>query len=290
MRTNLLLIVILGMVCWPSFIHAQTDPVLRGALERSYMNWRDAMLRGDAQAWAGSITRYRQTVIRNSIVSDRRVFPDAVFSTGTQPPALGGLSLLEAQAVGPTAHLVYFGKIDLGQDRELLRDHILKLKFYQEDGVWKYDSNRIVRLDSAPEVRKSLQEGKRPDFLDSPEYTPPGVLPEVPPLCRVPDFRAGFKLQSFGFETTIRMNGIAYEPVEDGLDQQLLIGGLVKGKNEITLNIKPVKLPEGEKAELQLRVYLLEDDPGKPGKEVLRWVAPASAVPASITLPIEIAR
>ncbi|OYW77548.1 MAG: hypothetical protein B7Z37_03730 [Verrucomicrobia bacterium 12-59-8] len=261
---------------------------LQAALEKVYLKWRDAMLRKDAQAWAASITRYRQTVIRNMVVSERQTFPDAVFASDVQPPALAGLRLLEVEAVGDTAHLVYFGRIDMGQDKELIRENLLKLKFHRENGVWRYDSNRISRLDGAPEVIKDLQAGKRPDFLDTPEYTPPGSMPPPPPLCRVPDYKAGCKLQSFGYETTMSMNGINYDPVRDGLDQQVLIGGLVNGHNEITLQIKPVPRPEGGKAALQIRVYKLYKDPSKPGTEVLRWEAPESGAPAQVTLPIDV--
>lgn len=264
------------------------DAELRATLEKAYLKWRDAMIRSDAQAWAASITRYRQTVIRNSVVSEMQAFPAAVFASGTRPPPLDGLRLLEVQAVGLTAHLVYFGKVDLGQDSELLRDNLLKLKFYQEGGVWKYDSNRITSLNNTPDVRQALANGEHPDFLDSPEYTPPGSMPPPPPLCRVPDFKAGYKLQTFGYETTISMNGIVYEPVQDALDQQILIGGLVKGHNEITLNIKPVPVPEGGKAALRIHLYKLSNDPEKPGAEVLRWLAPESGAPATITLPIEV--
>jgi hypothetical protein len=289
MRQILLLFLGLSLFHHPVPLSAQrSDDGLRPALESVYLKWRDAMMRKDAQAWAATITLYRQTVIRNSVVSERRTFPDAVFESGVQPPALTGLSLLEAQAVGDSAHLVYFGKIDMGQDKDLIRDNILKLKFYRESGQWKYDSNRVVRLDSAPEVLKDLREGKRPDFLDSPEYTPPGSMPPPPPLCRVPEFKAGYKLQTFGYETTISMNGIEYEPVQDALDQQVLIGGLVRGHNEMTLKLKPVPRPEGESAALQIRVYILSDDPAKPGVEVLRWEAPESGAPAKVTLPIEV--
>jgi hypothetical protein len=272
-------------------LHAQGgDSGLRATLEKSYSQWRDAMIRKDPHAWAASITRYRQTVMRNSIVSERKAFPDAVFSSELTPPALNGLRLLEAQAVGETAHLVYFGKIDMGQDRELLHDDLLKLKFLNEDGVWKFDSNRISSLGAAQEVRQALLAGKAPDFLDTPEFTPPGEAPPVPPLCRVPDHKAGYKLQSFGYETTISMNGFDYEPVQDGLAQETIIGGLVNGHNEVTLNIKPVTVPQGEKASLQFRIYILSNDPEKPGREVLRWQAPESGAPAKITLPVEVSR
>lgn len=284
---SLLLGLSLFQLCSP--VRAQEeDAGLQAALEKVYLKWRDAMLRKDAQAWASSITLYRQTVIRNMVVSERQVFPDAVFASDVTPPALAGLRLLEAQAVGNTAHLVYFGRIDMGQDKDLIRENLLKLKFARENGEWKYDSNRISRMDGAPEVVKDLKAGKRPDFLDTPEYTPPGSMPSPPPLCRVPDYKAGCKLQSFGYATTMSMNGINYDPVQDGLDQQVLVGGLVKGHNEITLRMKPVPRPEGEKATLQIRIYKLSKDPAKPGVEVLRWQAPESGAPAEVTLPIEV--
>lgn len=285
----LLLLPLFCLLFQPAAVSAQTsDAALRNSLELVYNGWRDAMMRGDARAWAASITRYRQTVIRNAIVSERQAFPAAVFSAQVAPPSIEGLRLLEVQAVGQTAHLVYFGRIDLGQDRELVKDNLLKLKFGREDGVWKYDSNRITTLENAPEVRKKLQAGGAPDFLDTPEYTPPGSLPPVPPLCRVPDHKAGYKIESFGYSTTISMNGFTYDYVEDGLEQQVITGGLVNGRNEITLHIKPVEVPKGEKASLQLRVYKLSNDSEQPSSEVLRWKAPDGGAPEKVTLPFTV--
>ncbi|MHB1083151.1 MAG: hypothetical protein ACYC67_27410 [Prosthecobacter sp.] len=289
MRPFLSLLLGLSLLQLCPHAYAQEDEAgLQAVLEKVYYKWSDAMQRKDARAWAASITLYRQTVIRNMVVSERKTFPDAVFASDVQPPALAGLRLLEAQAVGDTAHLVYFGRIDMGQDKELVRENLLKLKFGRENGVWKYDSNRISRMDGAPDVVKELKAGKRPAFLDTPEYTPPGSMPPPPPLCRVPDYKAGSKLQSFGYETTMSMNGITYDPVRDGLDQQILIGGLVNGHNEITLHMKPVPRPEGGKAALEIRIYKLSKDPAKPGTEVLRWQAPESGAPAQVTLPIEV--
>jgi hypothetical protein len=291
MRRFFLLLLVIIFAYYACPVSGQSaDAGLRAALEKSYLEWRDAMIRKDPRAWAASITRYRQTVMRNSIVSERKAFPDAVFSSELKPPALDGLRLLEVQAVGETAHLVYFGKIDMGQDRELLHDDLLKLKFLNENGVWKFDSNRISSFGAVPEVRRALLKGKKPDFLDTPEFTPPGKAPPVPPLCRVPGHKAGYKLQSFGYEVTLSMNGFDYEPVQDGLAQEMIIGGLVNGHNELTLNIKPVQVPEGEKASLQIRVYILSSDPDQPGKEVLRWQAAETGVPEKITLPVEISR
>lgn len=266
-----------------------TDPGLEAALVAAYGRWREAILRKDAPAWAGAITQYRQVVTRNRLVSERLAFPDEVFSLAGNPPKLDGLRLLEAEAAGRTAHLVYFGKVDLGQDASLQKDTVMKLKFGLENGGWKYDSNRFTSLDSAPDVLKALQAGKKAAFLDSSEFTPPGALPPVPPLCRVPEFKGGFKLQSFGYETQVIMNGFDYAPVEDALDQQLVIGGLVSGANEITLRMNPVPTPENQKAAVQIRLYKLDaSQPDKAGTEVLRWEAPEGKAPKEITLPFKV--
>lgn len=291
MRPSLTLTFILLLAAWPlsPVVQAQENgEALRGVLEAAYGRWRDAIIRKDPVGWASSITRYRQTKIRNEIVSELRSFPEAVFSADLHPPPLTGLRLLEAEAAGATAHLVYYGKVDMGQDRELLKDNLLKLRFYQEAGVWKYDSNRIISLDSVPEVRTEIVAGRRPEFLDSPEYTPPGTMPPPPPLCRVPEFKAGYKLQSFGYEATLSAGGCDHAPVQDSLEQQVLIGGLVKGRNEIRLKIRPGKVPDGEKPALQIRIYLLPKDSNLQGREVLRWQAPEGSVPAEVTLPFDV--
>lgn len=291
MRPSLTLLSILLLAGWPLNPVAQAQEngeALRGVLEAAYGRWRDAIIRKDPVGWASSITRYRQTKIRNEIVSELRSFPEAVFSADLQPPPLTGLRLLEAEAAGVTAHLVYYGKVDMGQDRDLLKDNLLKLRFYQEAGVWKYDSNRIISLDSVPEVRTEIVAGRRPEFLDSPEYTPPGTMPPPPPLCRVPEFKAGYKLQSFGYEATLSAGGCDHAPVQDSLEQQVLIGGLVKGRNEIRLKIRPGKVPDGEKPVLQIRIYLLPNDSNLQGREVLRWQAPEGSVPAEVTLPFDV--
>ena len=291
MTLRLSLCLVAGLfACLPSPAPAQSaGPELEAALVAAYGRWRDAMMRQDARAWAGAITQYRQVVTRNQLVSEKQAFPDQVFAAAGEPPKLDGLRLLEAEAVGKTAHLVYFGKVDLGQDRNLLKDTVLKLKFGFENGGWKYDSNRFTSFDTAPEALKALQAGKKADFLDTPEFTPPGTLPPVPPLCRVPEFKGGYKLQSFGYETQVLMNGFDYNPVEDALEQQVIIGGLMTGQNEITLRMSPVPVPENGKSAVQIRLYKLDvTQPDKPGVEVLRWEAPEGKAPKQITLPFTV--
>ncbi|MBK8092426.1 MAG: hypothetical protein IPK32_10740 [Verrucomicrobiaceae bacterium] len=284
-----LLFLLCGLALVTQAAAQRSSTALATTLADAYNAWRSAMIRKDAQAWASAITNYRQVVTRNEIVSSRKAFPEAVFTGAIEPPDLADMKMLEAEAGGTTAHLVYFGVADVEEKSGKNGAVLIKLKFGLEGGVWKFDSNRVTSLENAPTELKALESGQKPEFLNAPEFTPPGSFPPTPPLCRVPDFKAGFKLQSFGYETTLNMNGIDYPPVEHALDQQLIMGGLVRGKNEVTLRLKPAAPAEGQKPSVQLRIYKLDAAaPNKPGIEVLRWEAPTSGAPATITLPIQI--
>lgn len=264
----------------------QDEAALANTLSRAYAQWREAMIQKNPQAWAEAITSFRQTTIRNQIVSSKEAFPSAVFAALGAPPKTESMRLVEAQAAGTTAHLVYFGKIEGGNETADTNEVLMKLKFGLEGGRWRYDSARVTDLDSSPEVLKTLRMGNKPDLLDAPEFTPPGKMPPAPPLCRVPDFKGGLKLQSTGYETQVFMNGFSYDPVENGLDQQLVLGGFMAGSNDITLRIRPVSSPDDQKPVVRLRLYKIDlTKPEQPAIEVLRWESPISGAPKEVTLP-----
>lgn len=264
----------------------QDEAALANTLSKVYAQWREAMIRKNPQAWAAAITSFRQTTIRNEIVSSKESFPAAVFAAPGEPPKTESMRLIEAQAAGATAHLVYFGKIEGGSANAPANEVLMKLKFGLEKGLWRYDSARVTDLDSSPEVLKALREGHKPDLLDAPEFTPPGKMPPVPPLCRVPDFKGGLKLQSTGYQTRVFINGFTYDPVENGLDQQLVLGGFMAGSNDITLHIQPVSTPDGQKPIVRLRLYQIDlTKPEQPAIEVLRWESPDTGAPKQVTLP-----
>ena len=77
----------------------QDESVLAATLSRAYTTWREAMIQKNPQAWAGAITTFRQTMIRNEIVSNKEAFPAAVFAAPGEPPSTDAMRLVEAQAV-----------------------------------------------------------------------------------------------------------------------------------------------------------------------------------------------
>lgn len=262
--------------------------MLRPSLERAYEKWRSAILTQDPKAWAGAITQYRQVVTRNLIVSQRQRFPQAVFAVPLDPPDISSLRLLEVQAVGETAHLLYFGKVNMGGDADQIPDSVLMLKFFNERGVWKFDSNKLLKLLDQPELLAQLKSGGKLDFLDYPEFTPPGKAPAVPAICEVPENVAGCTLQSFGYETRMRINGFDYPVMQDHAEKLFVIGGLKNGANEVTLTVTPTEIPKGEERLLQLDFFVLTGKEDKPPVRVFHYETKEAAVASPLKLPVSI--
>lgn len=261
------------------------DAVLRSTLDRVYHDWRSALINKNMEAWKRATSLYRQVVTRNLIVSGGQPYPASIFEIPIQPPEITKLRLLECEAKGNTAHLVYFGKVDLGLDAEEIPDNILVLKFINENGAWKFDTNRFMNLEEVPDIRAGLLNGTA-DFLNEPAFTPTGVVPPVPAECRKPPHMAALQIQSYGYETRAEMNGFDYPVVADNAEQQLIIGGLAWGKNDLNLRIKPLPIPEGEERILEVNALVITNGKDRPQIRVFSWETTSATPPAEISLPV----
>lgn len=261
------------------------DAALRAGLEKVYHDWRSALINKDMEAWRRSTALYRQVVTRNLIVSGRQPYPDSIFDIPIQPPEITKLRLLECEVRGATAHLIYFGRIDLGLDADEIPDNILILNFINENGSWKFDTSRFMNLADAPEVRAGLQNGAA-DFLDRPEFSPAGVVLPVPAQCREPDYMALLQIQSYGYETKAILNGFDYPPIADNAVQQLVIGGLMRGRNALKVGIKALPVEEGAERLLEINAVIVTGAPNRPQIRVFSWEHKSATPPAEIELPI----
>jgi hypothetical protein len=262
------------------------DPALVAQLSRAYDLWRSAMVAQDARAWAAAITTYRQVVTRNLIVSQKKNFPGAVFEVPVQPPEITGLRLLEAESAGETAHLLLFGKVDMGGDPALIPESVFMLKFFQERGGWKFDSSKLLRLNDQPEIARQIKDGGRPEFLDWPDFTPPGKAPAVPKLCAPPEHMAGCTFQTFGYETKLRINGHDYPAMTDHAEKLFVIGGLRTGANELVLEVRPVEIPPGEQRLLRLDFFVLSGREDKPPVRVYHYEDRQGGLTGTLRLPL----
>lgn len=260
---------------------AQGDEAsLRRELERVFSDWRRAMVARSLAGWREHTAAHRQMHTRNLIVSRKMPFPEALFDFPLRAPEPGTLRFLKAEALGPTAHAVYFGKVDVGiPDAGEIPENLLLLKFVHESARWKFDTLRLVSLASAPDVRAALKNGGSSPFLGEPEFRPSGVLPPTPKACPVPDHVASLQVASLGYATAAQVNGFALPVVADAAEQHIIVGGLRDGDNTLTLEIKPTPVAEGSARHLEVNAVVMTGNDARPQIRVFHWRPPAGAAP-----------
>ena len=284
----LLLICLTAGLLLPSTARADEE-ALRVKLDKIYLDWRGALLAKSLDAWTRSTTLYRQMVTRNLIISQGQCFPDAIFDLPMTPPEILKLKLLEVEAVGPTAHLIYFGKVDLGLgiSPDKIPNNLLVLKFFNENGAWKFDSTKFINLNSSPDIREACQRGN-PEFIKHPPFNPPGVLPAIPKPCAKPEKVAALRVEAMGYEVTAHINGYDYPTVIDNAEQQVIIGGLARGDNDLRLDIKALPVPPGEERVLNVQAVMGTRDPKHPMIKVFDWTPPYHPASPSVKLNVSL--
>lgn len=258
------------------------DDALRQELERAFSGWRTSFATRNLAAWKDHTATFRQVETRNLIVSHKQAFPQALFDFPLRAPETGTLRFLKAEAKGPTANVIYFGKVDLGiPDAGEIPENLLMLKFINEAGRWKFDTLRLINLASAPEVRAGLKNGGPASVLNSPELEPSGVVPPTAKLCPPPEYVAALQIASLGYTTTARVNGFELPSVTNAVEQHVIIGGLKSGENTLSLEIKKEPVAEGSARHLQVNAVIKPETEGKKPIRVFSWNAPDENVPAT---------
>ena len=274
----LLLPIAFVLACAP--IAKGEDEALRHALERAFSGWRTAIATRNLAAWKDNTAAFRQVEVRNMIVSQKQPFPQALFDFPLHAPEPGTLRFLKAEAKGPTAVALYFGKVEVGiPDAGEIPENLLLLRFASESGRWKFDTMRLINLAGTPEVRTSLKSGGSLADLNSPEFEPSGEIPLVPKLCGAPDHVAALQVASLGYATLPKVNGFALTPVADAAEQQIIIGGLKAGENTLELEIKPTPVAEGSARHLEVNAVVITGNESKPMIRVFTWRPPTGSAP-----------
>ena len=233
---------------------------LRPALEQTYNAWRSAISRQDAAAWQRVTASHRRIEVKNRITSQKVPFPASLFNLPAPPPALKGLTFLEAKQNGPTATAAYFGKIDFGVGGNPT-ENLLVLAFVTENGDWLYDRADFVNLEALPEVRRELAAGDLKYLKETPEAQPSGKMPPLPLEAPPTKYIAKVYVFSQGREVKVQINKISQHRFANTKEAEIVIGGALDGPNEVQYAIS--KLPGGTGTEaLTIRVYLLSQVEG----------------------------
>ncbi len=259
------------------------ETALRRDLEKVFSEWRAAIATHNLASWQQSTASSRQLLTRNLIVSQKQPFPQALFDFPLHAPETSTLRFIKAEEKGATANLLYFGKADLGiPDPGEIPELLVMLKFINESNRWKFDTVKLINLESSPEILGTLKNGNASGVIRMPEFSPSGVVPPTPKACAIPDHMAALQITSLGYTTTAEVNGFALPVVRDAAEQHLVIGGLKGGENALTLEVKPTPVAEGSARHLEINAIVITGDAKKPSIRVFNWKPEGESAPEFI--------
>jgi len=243
---------------------AQPDNSIRVSLESAYEAWRRAMDSGDLGLWEQTTAFSRQIETRNRIVSQKLIFPQALFEDPVAAPLLSGLVPLGVLSTGDTATSTYFGKANFGDEPgTAVSDNLLVLHFLREDGKWKFDNLRIVKIGNDGEILLQIRNSDF-SFLRGEEFQPAPFLPPVPQPVAPPALVAEAWIDATGYEVKITVNGHPTGTFTNVKTSELVMGGAKRGSNQIRIESKALaEASGGGTPKVEVAIYAAVDPTGE---------------------------
>ena len=245
-------------------------------MEQVYIQWLQAMRQKDLARWSAATSRYRQMCLRNQVVSLKQPWPNAIFQSFFRPPDLTKLLFVDASASGAAARLVYFGRVDFGfVEGEITPENPLMLHFLNEDGAWKFNTLQYVNLGKRrrPQTRNPRREAA-PGWIamtscSTPSPRHPHILPRA--LSGRHHLRPRLRAAAPKSRST---DGPHQKRIENTSAEHVIIGGLRKGANKVT--VRPTLRPIGHPGppELEIIVMARTGNPARPTARLLAWKIP----------------
>ncbi len=254
----LLAITLVSCVTAP-WLHAQQasrpDPALRVTLEQIYQAWRNSMESGNHAQWEKTTALSRQIETKNRIVSQRLPFPQALFEDPVPSPSIEGMIPLGVLSTGETATSTYFGKPKFAVGPAAKDDVLLVLHFLREEGTWRFDNLRAVKLGNNAELLLKIRNSDF-SFLTGEEFQPAKQLPPLPQPVAPPAYLAEVWIDSTGHEVTITVNGHLTGEFANARANELVIGGLRAGNNSIRIETKRIEASgSGRTPRVEVAIY-----------------------------------
>ena len=243
---------------------AQPDNTIRVSLESAYEAWRTSMTAADLASWEATTAFSRQIETRNRIVSQKQPFPQALFDDPVESPSLGGLIHLGVLSTGETATATYFGKANFGDVPGMaVADNLLVLHFLKEDGRWKFDNLRVVKIGNDGEILLQIRNSDF-SFLHGAEFQPAPYLTPVPQPVDVPELVAEAWIDATGYEVKITVNGHLTGTFKNIKASELVMGGVKRGQNQIRIESKLIdSAASGASPKVEVALYAAEDPAGQ---------------------------
>lgn len=257
---------------------AQPDNSIRVSIESAYTAWSESIAAADLGKWEETTAFSRQIETRNRIVSQKLPFPQALFDDPVEAPSLAGLISLGVLSTGETATSTYFGKANFGSEPGVaITDNLLVLHFLKEEGRWKFDNLRIVKIGNDGEILLQIR-NRDFSFLQGLEFQPAAQLPPVPQPVEMPELVAEVWIDATGYEVKVTVNGHPTGNFINVKAPDLVMGGVHRGQNTIKIESRLLEDSVATSPNVEVAIYAAED-PGGQAQRVYHYRPGASVVP-----------
>lgn len=243
---------------------------VRSECERAYRGWVNANERKDFRSWKRNVAEHRFALTHNMVKSRKDEWPKVLFEIPFRAPDIATLRHMSTFQEGPTAHLIYYGKVDFGilDPGQEAPENILMLRFIKEDSGWKFDNTRFFNLSGDPAAQEMAKKGDLTILTDD-RFQPTGVKPETPRLIESPDYVGEMWIASIGYETKITIADLHTSVVGNNVVTDLVIGGLSRNGQQIQVEVSEIEIPEDVERRFEIEIYALR--PGKKAHRVWQW-------------------
>lgn len=225
---------------------------LQSDLENAWHAHLQASRSGNESELQKTMSSYSLCTLKNKLVSAQRsLTPDIIKSFAKYGPDISKMEFARVLEKGDNAGLVYVrdsGKKDADGNPTVTFSAI---KFVKESG-WKVEAT--MNCDK-PMYR---DDGRKTQFYLSdlrPACAMDGKVKSAPSLVQKPYSTALLDVFSYGYQAQVMVNGVPQKPVTASWSG-VVIGGLCKNKNKITIKMTKVDSAKQSAPKIRIRQLL----------------------------------
>jgi len=225
---------------------------LQGDLEHAWHAYLQASRSGCELELQKAMSSYSLFTLKNKLISAQRsLTPDIIKSFAKYSPDISSMVFARLIEKGDNAGLVYVR--DSGQKDAKGNPTVTfsAIKFVNESG-WKVES--LMSCDKP----MYHDDGRKTKFYLSdlrPACAMDGKVKPAPILVKKPYSSALLDVFSYGYQAEVTVNGVPQKPVTASWSG-VLIGGLCKNKNEITIKMTKVDTAPPRAPKIRIRQLL----------------------------------
>jgi hypothetical protein len=225
---------------------------LQSNLEKSWNEYLQASRSGCESELQKTMSAYSLFTLKNKLISAQRsLTPDIIKSFAKYSPDISAMEFERLIEKGDNAGLVYVRNSGEKDRKGNPKVTFSAIKFVNESG-WKVEA--VMSCDKP----MYYDDGRKTRFYESdlrPACVMDGKVKPAPDLVKKPYSSALLDVFSYGYQAHITVNGVPQKPVTASWSG-VLIGGLCKNKNEISIKMTKVGTARPRAPKIRIRQLL----------------------------------